>query len=46
MERGTLILEDGTEFKGFVFGAATNKTGEVGERKRKSELKLCYRTMC
>ncbi len=32
MERGTLILEDGSEFDGFVFGARTNTTGEVGKR--------------
>jgi len=31
MERGTLILEDGSEFNGFVFGASTNTTGEVGK---------------
>jgi hypothetical protein len=31
MERGTLILEDGSEFDGFVFGARTNTTGEVGK---------------
>ncbi len=30
MERGTLILEDGSEFNGFVFGASTNTAGEVG----------------
>jgi len=30
MKRGTLILEDGSEFNGFVFGASTNTTGEVG----------------
>lgn len=30
MKRGTLILEDGTQFSGFVFGAETNTTGEVG----------------
>ncbi|CAM2704180.1 unnamed protein product [Rotaria socialis] len=29
MQRGTLILEDGSEFTGFVFGATTNTTGEV-----------------
>ena len=32
MKRGTLILEDGTQFSGFVFGAETNTTGEVGRR--------------
>ena len=31
MQRGTLILEDGSEFSGFVFGATTNTTGEVGK---------------
>ena len=31
MKRGTLILEDGSEFNGFVFGATTNTTGEVGK---------------
>ena len=31
MKRGTLILEDGSEFTGFVFGATTNTTGEVGK---------------
>jgi hypothetical protein len=31
MERGTLILEDGSEFNGFVFGASTNSSGEVGK---------------
>jgi carbamoylphosphate synthase small subunit len=31
MKRGTLILEDGSEFNGFVFGASTNTTGEVGK---------------
>lgn len=31
MKRGTLILEDGTQFSGFVFGAETNTTGEVGK---------------
>jgi hypothetical protein len=31
MERGALILEDGSEFDGFVFGARTNTTGEVGK---------------
>ncbi len=31
MKYGTLILEDGSEFKGFVFGASTNTTGEVGK---------------
>jgi len=30
MTRGTLILEDGSEFNGFVFGASTNTAGEVG----------------
>ncbi|CAF1336207.1 unnamed protein product [Adineta steineri] len=29
MKRGTLILEDGSEFQGYVFGASTNTTGEV-----------------
>lgn len=32
MQRGTLILEDGSEYHGSVFGAATNTTGEVGKR--------------
>ncbi len=31
MKYGTLILEDGSEFKGIVFGASTNTTGEVGK---------------
>ncbi len=31
MQRGTLILEDDSEFNGSVFGAATNATGEVGK---------------
>lgn len=30
MKRGALILEDGTEYGGFVFGAATDTAGEVG----------------
>ncbi|CAF1505159.1 unnamed protein product [Rotaria sordida] len=30
MQRGTLILEDDCKFDGFVFGASTNVTGEVG----------------
>ncbi|CAF4122334.1 unnamed protein product [Rotaria sp. Silwood2] len=29
MKRGTLILEDGSKFNGFVFGASTNTAGEV-----------------
>jgi len=32
MKRGTLILEDGSEFNGFVFGATKNTTGEVGKK--------------
>jgi hypothetical protein len=32
MKRGTLILEDGSEFNGFVFGATTNTAGEVGRK--------------
>jgi carbamoylphosphate synthase small subunit len=31
MNRGTLILKDGTEFDGFVFGASTNTSGEAGK---------------
>ena len=31
MTRGTLILEDGSEFVGTVFGASANTTGEVGK---------------
>ena len=31
MKRGTLILEDGSEFAGTVFGATANTTGEVGK---------------
>lgn len=31
MQRGTLILEDQSEFPGYVFGASTNTTGEVGK---------------
>jgi carbamoylphosphate synthase small subunit len=31
MKRGTLILEDGSEFDGIVFGATTNTSGEVGK---------------
>jgi carbamoylphosphate synthase small subunit len=31
MTRGTLILEDGSEFNGYVFGATTNTSGEVGK---------------
>jgi hypothetical protein len=31
MQRGSLILEDGSEFQGFVFGSATNTSGEVGK---------------
>jgi carbamoylphosphate synthase small subunit len=31
MKRGTLILEDDSEFEGFVFGASTNTSGEVGK---------------
>jgi len=30
---GSLILDDGTEFKGYLFGAATSVPGEVGESK-------------
>lgn len=30
MQRGTLILEDGSEFHGFIFGASSNTSGEVG----------------
>ncbi|CAF3447778.1 unnamed protein product [Rotaria sp. Silwood1] len=30
MKRETLILEDGSEFNGFVFEASTNISGEVG----------------
>ncbi|CAF0824021.1 unnamed protein product [Rotaria sordida] len=29
MQHGTLILEDGSEFNGFIFGASANATGEV-----------------
>ncbi|CAM4984383.1 unnamed protein product [Rotaria socialis] len=29
MKRGTLILEDGSKFDGFTFGASTNTAGEV-----------------
>ncbi|CAF4439724.1 unnamed protein product [Rotaria sp. Silwood2] len=29
MQQGTLILEDGSKFDGFVFGASTNTAGEV-----------------
>lgn len=29
--RATLILEDGTEFQGFVFGSPTSVAGEVGK---------------
>ncbi|UJR35525.1 hypothetical protein I4U23_028279 [Adineta vaga] len=29
MKRGSLILEDGSEFNGYVFGAETNTSGEV-----------------
>ncbi|CAF0784945.1 unnamed protein product [Rotaria sordida] len=29
MKRGTLILEDGSKFNGFVFGTSTNTSGEV-----------------
>jgi carbamoylphosphate synthase small subunit len=31
MQQGTLILEDGSKFDGFVFGASTNTAGEVGK---------------
>ncbi len=31
MKRGALILEDGSEFPGYLFGALTNATGEVGK---------------
>ena len=31
MKRGTLVLEDGSEFNGIVFGASTNAAGEVGK---------------
>ncbi|CAF1497640.1 unnamed protein product [Rotaria sp. Silwood1] len=29
MQYGTLILEDGSEFNGLIFGASTNTSGEV-----------------
>ena len=32
MKQGALILEDGSEYKGFVFGAEANTTGEVGKK--------------
>ena len=31
MQRGALMLEDGSKYNGFVFGASTNATGEVGK---------------
>jgi len=31
MQSATLILEDDSKFDGFVFGASTNVTGEVGK---------------
>ncbi len=30
-KRASLILEDGTEFKGYVFGAPVSFPGEVGK---------------
>lgn len=30
-KKASLILEDGTEFRGYVFGAAVSVPGEVGK---------------
>jgi carbamoylphosphate synthase small subunit len=42
MKRGTLILEDGSEFVGTFFGATANTTGEVGKM---STADLLFATM-
>lgn len=45
MKRGTLILEDGSQFSGFVFGAETSTAGEVGKMYRfKSFSSLNYKS--
>ena len=33
-----LLLEDGTEYRGKLFGAARSTTGEVGKRKQLGNL--------